>query len=106
MQERARLVVNLHDGTERDERNFKRIAMIERAAAIVPLARVFCGGIGSAVCDTATEYRLLTLPWRFLFRPRIPLSKRKKSTQKAIAIHGQREGEEMVGGYIGGVQCG
>lgn len=30
---------------------------------------------GLAVRVAAAEYRLLTLPWRFLFRPRIPVSK-------------------------------
>lgn len=32
----------------------------------------------TVVCDTATEYRLLTLPWRFLFRPRISRFQNKK----------------------------
>lgn len=31
--------------------------------------------LGPVLGDTAMEYRLLALPWRFLFRPRIPLSK-------------------------------
>lgn len=44
--------------------------------------RAFSTVLRPDVCDTATEYRLLILPWRFLFRPRISRFQNKKKTRR------------------------
>ena len=56
--------------------------------------RSFSTILRPAVCDTATEYRLLILPWRFLFRPRISRFQKKKEKKK------RKQEEKYVRTYI------